>query len=114
MAASSPSVTPSSPARRRGTRLDRPVVGTTNDPNTGGYWEVAADGGVFSFGGARFYGSTGNIHLNTPIVGLAGTSNGSGYRFAASDGGVFSFSAPFLGSMGAVRLAQPVVAMAGT
>jgi hypothetical protein len=69
---------------------------------------------VFSFGGAPFYGSTGNIHLNAPIVGMAETSNGSGYRFVASDGGVFSFSAPFQGSMGAVRLARPVVAMAGT
>ena len=57
------------------------MVGTTNDANTGGYWEVAADGGVFSFGGAPFYGSTGSIRLNAPIVGMAEASNGSGYRF---------------------------------
>jgi hypothetical protein len=38
----------------------------------GGYWFVAADGGVFSFGDAHFYGSTGNIHLNQPVVGMAG------------------------------------------
>ena len=36
---------------------------------TGGYWEVAADGGIFSFG-APFYGSTGSLHLNAPIVGM--------------------------------------------
>jgi hypothetical protein len=39
------------------------------DPTTGGYWLVAADGGVFSFN-APFYGSTGNIHLNQAIVGI--------------------------------------------
>jgi hypothetical protein len=30
----------------------------------GGYWVAAADGGVFSYGGAPFYGSLGNVHLN--------------------------------------------------
>ena len=67
---------------------------------------MASDGGVFSFGGAPFYGSTGAITLNAPIVGMAETANGSGYRFAAADGGVFSFSAPFFGSMGGID-AQP-------
>jgi hypothetical protein len=39
-----------------------------------GYWLVAKDGGVFSFGpGAGFHGSTGNIHLNQPIVGVTGS-----------------------------------------
>ena len=28
-------------------------------PDKRGYWLVAADGGIFSFGDARFYGSTG-------------------------------------------------------
>ena len=36
-----------------------------------GYWLVASDGGIFSFGDASFYGSTGNIVLNKPIVGMA-------------------------------------------
>ena len=35
-----------------------------------GYWLVASDGGIFSFGGAPFLGSTGGQHLNQPIVGL--------------------------------------------
>jgi hypothetical protein len=38
----------------------------------GGYWLVASDGGVFSYGDAHFYGSAGNIHLTKPIVGIAG------------------------------------------
>jgi hypothetical protein len=37
-----------------------------------GYWLVASDGGIFSYGDASFYGSTGNITLNKPIVGMAG------------------------------------------
>jgi len=38
-----------------------------------GYRLVASDGGVFSYGDAGFYGSTGGMHLNQPIVGLATT-----------------------------------------
>jgi hypothetical protein len=39
---------------------------------------VASDGGVFSFGDARFYGSTGNIKLNKPIVGMASDAGREG------------------------------------
>ena len=42
-----------------------------------GYWLVASDGGVFSFGDAAFYGSTGNLTLNRPIVGMAMTVGGT-------------------------------------
>ena len=33
-----------------------------------GYWLVAADGGIFTFGDAGFYGSMGGQHLNAPVV----------------------------------------------
>ncbi len=37
-----------------------------------GYYEVASDGGIFSFGpGANYYGSMGGKPLNAPIVGIA-------------------------------------------
>jgi hypothetical protein len=42
-------------------------------PDGRGYWLVAADGGIFSFGDAGFFGSTGAIHLNRPVVGMSGT-----------------------------------------
>ncbi len=58
------------------------------------YWEVASDGGIFSFGGAQFFGSMGGKHLNAPIVGIAGVPDGSGYWEVASDGGVFTFGTP--------------------
>ena len=60
---------------------------------------VASDGGIFSFGDARFYGSTGAIALNKPVVGMSST-RGHGYWFVAADGGMFSFGdAQFYGSM---------------
>ena len=40
-------------------------------PTAHGYWLVAADGGIFAFGDARFYGSTGSTKLTQPIVGMA-------------------------------------------
>jgi len=49
-------------------RLAQPIVGMAATPAGGGYWLVASDGGIFSFGDARFFGSTGAIHLNQPIV----------------------------------------------
>lgn len=80
-----------------------------------GYWVLAADGGVFSFGAAEFHGSTGAIRLNKPVVGMAATPGGQGYWLVASDGGIFSFGvAVFQGSTGAIKLNKPIVAMAPT
>jgi hypothetical protein len=76
-----------------------------------GYWLVARDGGIFSFGDAMFFGSTGAIHLNQPIVAAMPTSTRAGYWLVARDGGIFSFGdARFFGSTGAIHLNQPIVA----
>ncbi len=89
---------------------------TAHTPSTvSAYWLVASDGGIFSFGGAGFYGSTGGMRLNQPVVGMAGTEDGLGYWLVASDGGIFSFGdAAFHGSMGATHLNKPVVGMAAS
>jgi SpoIID/LytB domain protein len=80
-----------------------------------GYWILAADGGIFSFGSAQFFGSAGNIRLARPIVGMEATPSKQGYWLVASDGGIFSYgNAAFQGSTGNIRLAQPVVGMAST
>ncbi len=80
-----------------------------------GYWLVASDGGIFAFGHAGFYGSTGGTNLNQPIVGMAATPDDSGYWLVASDGGVFAFGdAGFYGSTGALTLNRPIVGMART
>ena len=87
----------------------------TNSPSGGlnGYWLVASDGGIFSFGAAPFFGSTGAMHLNRPVVGMAAVPGGQGYWLVASDGGIFSFgSARFFGSTGGMHLNLPVVGMA--
>ena len=77
-----------------------------------GYWLVAADGGIFSFGDAGFYGSTGGIRLISPIVGMTASRSGNGYRFVAADGGIFGFGdAAFFGGLGGGRPPSPVVGM---
>ncbi|HEV7958660.1 MAG TPA: hypothetical protein VGP11_04270, partial [Acidimicrobiales bacterium] len=53
-----------------GKSLNKPIVGMAYDPNTGGYWEVASDGGLFAFN-APFFGSMGGKPLDKPIVGMA-------------------------------------------
>ena len=50
--------------------MNKPVVGMATTPGGAGYWEVAADGGIFSFGDAPFYGSMGGKTLNKPVVGM--------------------------------------------
>ncbi|HEX4979736.1 MAG TPA: VCBS repeat-containing protein [Acidimicrobiales bacterium] len=79
-----------------------------------GYYLVAADGGIFTFGPqATFFGSAGNIRLNAPIVGMATKADRSGYWFVATDGGIFSYgNVGFFGSTGSMRLNQPIVGMA--
>jgi hypothetical protein len=88
-----------------------------NNPSGGlsGYWVVASDGGIFSFGDAKFHGSTGNLRLNSPILGVTATPTGGGYWLVAGDGGIFSFGdAAFHGSTGSIRLNKPIVGMAAT
>ncbi len=95
--------------------LNQPIVAMASTVDGRGYWNVASDGGIFSFGDAPFYGSTGNLRLNRPVVGMATTPSGRGYWLVASDGGIFAFGdAPFYGSTGNLRLNQPVVGMAAT
>jgi len=96
--------------------VDRMVVARSSAPLSGpGYRLVARDGGIFAFGGAGFFGSTGAIRLTQPMVGMVNTSTNAGYWTVAADGGVFAFGdAKFRGSTGALRLAQPMVGMAAT
>jgi hypothetical protein len=67
--------------------LNRPIVGMafgSNSQNGGppdangnqGYWLVASDGGVFSFGDTNFCGSAAGISPKAPVVGIAGSFSG--------------------------------------
>src|SRR5581483_11039628 len=92
-------------------RLNRPIVGMAATPDGGGYWLVAADGGIFSFDDATFFGSTGALRLAQPVVGVATTQSGQGYWLVAADGGVFTFGdATFQGS-GARQTSAPVTGL---
>ena len=106
-----PSLTPANPDAT-------PAVGPTCPQPPApppGYWQVAADGGVFTFGSAGFYGSTGSMRLNKPVVGMAPTPDRRGYWLVASDGGVFAFGdAGFHGSTGAMVLNKPIIGMIPT
>ena len=95
--------------------LNKPIVGMAPTLNGLGYWLVASDGGIFSFGNAAFLGSRGGQPLNKPIVGMAATPDGGGYWLVASDGGIFSYGdAAFYGSRGGQPLNKPIVGMAAT
>jgi hypothetical protein len=67
-------------------------------PDGSGYWFVASDGGIFTFGTAAFRGSTGGMPLNAPVMGMTVDAATGGYWLVAGDGGVFAFGAPFLGA----------------
>jgi hypothetical protein len=77
-----------------------------------GYWLVAADGGVFNFGDAGYYGGEAGKALDKPVVGVARTNSGHGYWLVAADGGVFAFGdAVFFGSSSGVGYPQPTGAI---
>ena len=65
--------------------LTSPIVGMAATPDDGGYWLVAADGGVFAYGDARFAGSMGAVHLTRPVVGMA-VDAGHGWLLAGGVG----------------------------
>ena len=62
-----------------GKHLGSPVVGIVASPDGKGYWLVAKDGGVFSFGSAQFYNSLPGRHVDTnSVVGMAASARSVG------------------------------------
>jgi len=64
-----------------------------SDKATTGYYQVGADGGVYAFGDAYFYGSLPERGITpaAPIVGITTTPDHKGYWLIGADGGVFAF-----------------------
>jgi hypothetical protein len=83
-----------------GQPLNGAIVGGARTPSGRGYWLAGADGGVYAYGDAAFFGSAAEVgRLSSPIVGIAATATGAGYWLAGADGGVFAFGdAEFFGS----------------
>ena len=111
--------------------LNAPIVGIIPTPNGGGYWLIAADGGVFDFGNAKFYGSTysqghtglgGSNPISGRIVGGVATPSGNGYWLVSSTGAVYNFggaanegdtaSKGYTGLGGSHPLPAPIVSIA--
>jgi hypothetical protein len=98
-------------------RRHAPITGIAATGDDKGYWLADADGGVYTFGDAPFYGSLGGGPRNSPIVEivtagepLAGVTDG--YWLIDAAGDVYTFgAAPFFGSLGGVRLDAPIVGM---
>ena len=79
-----------------------PVVGMVPTVGDRGYFLVASDGGVFSFGNAPFLGSLPGDRVTpaAPITGIVAANTDRGYFLVGEDGGVFAFgSVPYLGSL---------------
>lgn len=81
--------------------LNAPVVEVVINPAGPGYWQIAADGGVFTFGGVpAFDNDLPAKKLNAPIVSAAATPTGQGLYLSAADGGIFTLGdAAFAGSV---------------
>jgi hypothetical protein len=97
------------------TQANGEVVGMTSTPSGRGYWLAGADGGVFAYGDAHYYGAMSRGRMHSPVVGIAATQSGRGYWLAAADGGVFAFGdAGYYGSAAAGRMRTPIAGIAGT
>ncbi len=73
--------------------LAAPAVGMAASAGGNGYWLVASDGGIFSFGAAQFYGSASGLHLTGRMIGINPVPAGGGYWMADSLGQVLEFGA---------------------
>ena len=91
------------------------IVGIASTASGNGYWLVGSDGGVFSFGDAKFFGSMAGHSLNKPIVAIVATADGNGYWLIGADGGVFAFGdavAPSWNPLPGETLNAPIVGAA--
>ena len=85
---------------------------SAESPAGNGYWVATSDGGVFTYGNAKFHGSMAGKRLRAPITDIVPTPSGNGYWLVAEDGGIFSFGdATFFGSPANLP-AAPTVAIA--
>jgi hypothetical protein len=74
-------------------------IAMTPTPSGKGYWVLGADGGIFTFGDAGFYGSVPGLGLKVPGVQMRATKSGGGYYVLSERGDVFAFGdAPGMGS----------------
>ncbi|HUJ66055.1 MAG TPA: SpoIID/LytB domain-containing protein, partial [Acidimicrobiales bacterium] len=89
------------------------VAATSGGDN--GYEIALSNGGIYTYGGAGFYGSARGKNPPSPIVGMAATPDGRGYWLVLSDGGIYTFGdAGFYGSARGTTPAPTVVGITAT
>ena len=69
-------------------RLVSPIIGMAPTSSGRGYWLVASDGGIFTFGDAKFRGSHARVSPVSPAVALVPTKSGTNYRLLLANGAV--------------------------
>jgi hypothetical protein len=76
-----------------GFALSSTLVSTAVTPTGEGTWQVAMNGGIFTSGDAKFYGSLPGDDLipEAPVTGIAGSPDGHGYWLLGADGTVYPF-----------------------
>ena len=76
---------------------------------------MASDGGIFNYGDAKFYGSSGSLQAQQARGGHGGHVDRPWIlAVVASDGGIFNYGdAKFNGSTGSIALSTPIVGMVG-
>ena len=96
--------------------LNAPIVGMVPSHDGGGYFMVAADGGVFAFGDAHFAGSCPGIGgCSGAAVAVMPDASGNGYWVVTNTGNVYGFGdAAYDGSPGHGTVTSAVAAPDGS
>ena len=107
-------VTPSTSVATSALKLYAPIVAMAATPDGGGYWLVSMDGGIFTFGDAKYFGSMAEKQTPGPDSWLRPHAGREGLLVAATHGEVYAFGdAGYYGSLGATNLHNiPIVAIA--
>ena len=71
--------------------LNAPIVGMATTRDGKGYWLVAADGGIFTFGDANFYGSAVGADLPDAAVGMVASPDGEDSSSLTENGVVLPY-----------------------
>ena len=94
-----------------GIDLVSPIVGMAATPTGEGYWLVAGDGGVFTFGDAAFHGSAAGL-VDEPVEAIVASATGAGYLIVTVAGEIHTFGdAEHPGPAAAPRRGERVVAV---
>src|SRR5678809_1368484 len=92
---------------------NKPIVGMAPTPSGNGYWFTASDGGIFSFGDAKFFGAAASIPApaGRNVTAMVPSNDGAGYWQASATGELLAFgsAADFGGLPSAPN--KPIVGM---